>query len=139
VIVFHDEADDIAMFLARPALIALPLRMDIKGRPMVLVKRAQSPEGRADLAQSDITADDIHDVVGLFDPGYQVIGQGVPTHWKSQEKPARAISPNLRVRRVCIREAVAEGVVLAGEIGKDLVCQRPFLKEGEDEEPGTAN
>ena len=56
-----------------------------------------------------------------------------------QEKPARAISPKLRVRRVCLREAVAEGVVLAGEIGTDPVCQRPFLEEGEDEEPGTAN
>ena len=48
-----DEGEDVAVFAATPAAIALPARIDVKGWTLIDVKGAQSLVGRAGGAQAD--------------------------------------------------------------------------------------
>ena len=65
--VFLNESQDVAGFLARPAPIALAPWVDVEGRAMVVVERAETFEDGADLAQANVRADDIDNVVGVLD------------------------------------------------------------------------
>jgi hypothetical protein len=80
-VMFLKEVKNVPKLAARPATIALPPWIDIEGRPMIVVERAKALIGRTDRAQSDIVADDVYDVVGLFnlfDQGCPIIRQKAP-------------------------------------------------------------
>src|SRR5262245_33107908 len=71
------------MLLARPAAIALPTGIDLEGRAVIVVERAQGQEFAAGRLQAEVAAHDIDDVVGLLHLGYPVVGQG-PPRWQSK-------------------------------------------------------
>src|ERR1700722_18027345 len=64
VLVFLDECENIAAFVAAEAMENLLLRIDVETRGLFLVKRAQRSEVRPGALQRDIGANDIHDVAG---------------------------------------------------------------------------
>src|SRR5437870_4083565 len=76
---FLNKIDDIALFIAGPTPIALPARIDVERRAVVVVERTEAFEGGPDGAQRHVAADDIDNVVGLLDlldQGYPVFRQG---------------------------------------------------------------
>src|SRR5262249_19640120 len=76
--------------------VALAARVDVEGGSVVVVEGAEALVGRPGLAQRDVTADDVHDVVGFFDLFDPVVCQGPPA---SRSQPGvraergRAVGP----------------------------------------------
>jgi hypothetical protein len=62
----HDEGKNIALGPTRPALVALPLGVNIQGRPGIGMERAESFEGFSRGFESQITTDDSDNVAGGF-------------------------------------------------------------------------
>src|SRR5205814_231170 len=62
-----NKDDDIATFATTPAAIALPPRIDIERRTMIVVEGAQSLVRGTNLTQRDVVANHVDNVVGLFD------------------------------------------------------------------------
>ncbi len=82
--------------LTGPAAITLAARIDVKGGVVVFVEGTEALVGRPYLAQWDIAADNVNDVVGLFDLFDPVVCQGPPAS-RSQpgacEERRRAVGP----------------------------------------------
>src|SRR5947209_3505428 len=77
-VVLLNKADNVAVFTTGPTAVALPAGVHVEGGPVVVVEGAQALEGGAGLAQGQVTANDGHDVVGLFDLLDAVVWQGPP-------------------------------------------------------------
>jgi hypothetical protein len=93
-LVFLNKRDDITVFLARPASVALPARIDIERRAMVIVERAKPLKCGADGTQGDIAAHDINNVVGIFDLPNQaspVVSQKATRVQDSPRNPANGL------------------------------------------------
>ena len=76
--VFLNKTQHVAVFPTGPAAVALPPRVHVEGRVVVVVEGAQPLEGGAGRPQRQVAADDVHDVVGLFDLLDPVVRQGPP-------------------------------------------------------------
>jgi len=61
------KTDDIAIFAAGPTAVALATWIDIEGGTTVIVERAESFVNLASLPQSQISPNDIDDVIGGLD------------------------------------------------------------------------
>src|SRR5262245_62219090 len=88
-----NKSYDVAVFAARPAPIALPARIDVEARSMVIMERAKALIGGAGRTQGNIAANHINDVVGVFDllgQGYPVARQGPPVWQEKNREPARS-------------------------------------------------
>jgi hypothetical protein len=93
---FLNESEDIAVFPAGPAAIALPARIDIKGRPLIVMEGTQALKGLAGRTQADIAANDFDYIVGildLLDHGSPVDGQK-GTWLAGKENNVRTESPS---------------------------------------------
>src|SRR5207237_9346250 len=78
-LVFLNKADDIAVFVTGPTLVALAPWIDVEGGPVVVVKGTEPLERAARRAQGHVAADDLNDVVGLFHLSDQrVVRRGPP-------------------------------------------------------------
>lgn len=74
-----NELNDIAVFSARPASVALSARIDVEGGTVVVMEGTTPFERLSRGAQVHITTDDIDNVIGFFDlldQGYPIVGQG---------------------------------------------------------------
>ena len=79
--VFADERDHIAGLAAGPAAVVLEGGINLKGRAVVVVERAETLEHFPLGLQRHIRADHGHDVAGFLDllgQGYPVFRQGTP-------------------------------------------------------------
>src|SRR5262249_22830337 len=66
-LVFLDKGDDVARFATGPTLEALAAGVHVEGGPVVVMKRAEALERWPRGAQRQVAANDVHDVVSLFD------------------------------------------------------------------------
>jgi hypothetical protein len=90
-----NKLDDIAVFTTGPTTVTLPPRIDVERGAAVLVKGTDAFESGAGWAQRDVTAHDVHDVVGLFHPlcqGYPIIRQGTPGGSNTRNKESEELS-----------------------------------------------
>jgi hypothetical protein len=85
------------MFAAGPTPVALTARINIKRGAVIVVEWAKGFESGADAAQVDVGADDIDDVVCLFDPLFQ----GVPifAHGAPADETRQTSRPRCETRR----------------------------------------
>ena len=74
VLVFLDEGEDITAFVTTEAMKDLLVRIDVEAGRFFFVEGAERSEVSACTFQWQITANDIHDVVGVADLFERVIG-----------------------------------------------------------------
>src|ERR1700720_4695695 len=96
-----NKLDDIAVLITGPTTVTLAPRIDVKGRAVIVVEGANTLEGRSGRAQRDVTANDIDDVVGLFNllcQGYPIIGQVALGGRNSEGRESIGLSVKARAR-----------------------------------------
>src|SRR5262249_5548583 len=79
-----DKADDIARLATGPTAVALAERVNVEAGSVVVGERAEALEGAAGGSQRNIGADNLDDVVGLFDLFDPVVRQGPPGEEKQR-------------------------------------------------------
>jgi hypothetical protein len=89
------------MFAAGPTTVTLAARVNVEGRTLVVVERAEAFEGGAGAAQKHVAADDIDNVVCLFDPLFQgvpIVAHGAPADETRQTSRLRKPVPGITRR-----------------------------------------
>ena len=100
---FLNKTEHVAVFITGPAAEGLSARIDVERRIVIVVKRTEPLMDGAGLAQRDVFADDVDDVVGFLDAVFQgcpVFRQGTPTRDDPVPRPKSALPKIVHARPI---------------------------------------